>query len=105
MRKPLDSRQREAAFEKPSGSFKIKLPLDVMGELSAAERKELLSFEKQAFHRHQKQARHKDSEKHFWIAAGGDGDRFERRWREHGEEEAIARRAREIRERAENSPY
>jgi len=105
MREYLDSRQREAAFEEPSGSFKTKLPLDAMGGLSAAEREELHAFEEQAFHRRQEQARLKDSEKRYWTAAGGDGDRFERRWSEGGEEEAVARRAREIRERAENSAY
>lgn len=103
MREYLDARQREAAFEEPFGQFKIKLPMDAMGELSEGEKEQLDSYEKQAFERHQEQARHKDSEKRYWIAAGGDGDRFERRWRESGEEEAIARRAREMRERAERS--
>lgn len=103
MREYLDAEQRKAAAAEPFGHPKIRIPANILGELSAAEREELHSFEEQAFHRHQEQARHKDSEKRYWEAAGGDGEHFERRWRESGEEEAIARRAAEMRERAERS--
>jgi hypothetical protein len=101
----LEDRHREALDANPLAPFKSKAPLSVLKALDEREREDVRSFEEQAFHRHQEQARLKDAEKRYWTAAGGDGDRFERRWREHGEEEAVARRAREIRERAENSSY
>ncbi len=101
----LSDRHREPLDADPLAPFKSKTPLSVLKALDEREREDVRAFEEQAFHRHQEQAMHKDSEKRYWTAAGGDGDRFERRWSEGGEEEAVARRAREIRERVEGSPY
>jgi hypothetical protein len=101
----LEDRHREALDADPHAPFKSKAPLSVLKALDEREREDVRSFEELAFQRHQEQARIKGAEKRYWTAAGGDGDRFERRWSEGGEDEAVARRAREIRERAENSPY
>lgn len=100
----LAEEQRKAAESDPYGTWKTKMPLDLIGRFSQAELDNLHAHEEQAFSLHQQQAREKGGKRQAWLAGGGTEESFERNWQEWGEDAHNAGRAEEAANRA-TSPY
>ena len=107
LREWLAQEHANALEAKPLATFKTRLPLEVLQNLTEREREQLLSFEQRTFDQQKSIARQKDEQKRAFVSAGGDPEAFEADWAWEGRDATIAAGAADNLERLQraSSPY
>ena len=90
-REYLGAQQRKALDEEgPTGSFRTRLPLKVLKNLTPDEREQLMAHEEAEYNRFLPLAEARRTQRAAWVKAGGDAEDFDAGWEAGGREMTIA---------------
>lgn len=105
-RKYLSTRQREALDQGGElVGYKTRIPLEVMKNLTDAEREELMTHERAEYERLRPLAVAKGAQLRAHVAAGGEAEDFEEIWTAYGRDATIDAAAAASLDRASRSSF